>query len=30
VPSATTDEIAPIYWEMHTARDAAERVFQGT
>jgi NAD(P)-dependent dehydrogenase (short-subunit alcohol dehydrogenase family) len=26
-PTATPDEVAPVYWELHTNRDEAERVF---
>ncbi|QZH60922.1 SDR family oxidoreductase [Mycolicibacterium farcinogenes] len=26
-PSATTDQIAPIYWELHSTRQAAEHIF---
>ena len=26
-PSATADQIAPVYWELHSARDAAEHLF---
>lgn len=29
-PSATTDQIAPLYWELHSQRDATERVFTGS
>lgn len=28
-PSATADQIAPIYWDLHSSRDAVERVFTG-
>lgn len=28
-PTATADQIAPVYWELHTRRDEAERVFTG-
>jgi NADP-dependent 3-hydroxy acid dehydrogenase YdfG len=27
IPSAPADHIAPVYWELHTNRDDAERVF---
>jgi NADP-dependent 3-hydroxy acid dehydrogenase YdfG len=27
IPSAPADQIAPVYWELHTHRDEAERVF---
>jgi NAD(P)-dependent dehydrogenase (short-subunit alcohol dehydrogenase family) len=27
VPSATADQIAPVYWELHSSRDAAEHLF---
>ncbi|MER5948190.1 SDR family NAD(P)-dependent oxidoreductase [Streptomyces sp. NPDC001904] len=27
VPAASADDIAPLYWELHTRRDEAERVF---
>lgn len=26
-PTATPEEVAPVYWELHTNRDEAERVF---
>jgi NADP-dependent 3-hydroxy acid dehydrogenase YdfG len=26
-PTATPDEVAPVYWELHTNRDEPERVF---
>jgi hypothetical protein len=26
-PSATADQIAPVYWDLHVNRDQAERVF---
>ncbi|MER5225464.1 hypothetical protein [Streptomyces flaveus] len=29
-PRATTDQISPIYWELHTThRDQAKRIFKG-
>jgi NAD(P)-dependent dehydrogenase (short-subunit alcohol dehydrogenase family) len=28
-PTATAEQIAPLYWELHTHRDDAERVFTG-
>ncbi|WP_174186957.1 SDR family NAD(P)-dependent oxidoreductase [Nocardia barduliensis] len=28
-PRASADQIAPVYWEQHIARDSAERVFTG-
>ncbi|HTJ71830.1 MAG TPA: SDR family oxidoreductase [Actinospica sp.] len=28
-PTATADEIAPVYWDLHTKRDEAEHVFTG-
>lgn len=28
-PTATADQIAPVYWDLHTHRDEAERVFTG-
>lgn len=28
-PTATADQIAPVYWDLHTDRDTAERVFTG-
>ncbi|GJF23753.1 SDR family NAD(P)-dependent oxidoreductase [Streptomyces sp. HO565] len=27
VPAAPAEEVAPLYWELHTRRDEAERVF---
>ena len=27
IPSAQPDQIAPVYWEMHEARDRAETHF---
>ncbi|NUP52257.1 MAG: SDR family NAD(P)-dependent oxidoreductase [Catenulispora sp.] len=27
VPTASAEEIAPLYWDLHTRRDEAERVF---
>jgi len=29
VPNAPAEQIAPIYWNLHTNRDDAERVFTG-
>lgn len=29
-PSATPEQIAPVYWDLHTARDTAEHVFKPT
>lgn len=29
VPSANPDDIAPLYWELHEARDRAEAVYTG-
>jgi NAD(P)-dependent dehydrogenase (short-subunit alcohol dehydrogenase family) len=29
VPAAPAERIAPIYWDLHTSRDEAERVFTG-
>lgn len=26
-PTATPEEVAPVYWELHTNRDEAERIF---
>ncbi|MGW1061497.1 SDR family NAD(P)-dependent oxidoreductase [Micromonospora rubida] len=26
-PAATADQISPVYWELHTHRDQAERIF---
>lgn len=26
-PTATADQIAPVYWDLHTHRDQAERIF---
>jgi NAD(P)-dependent dehydrogenase (short-subunit alcohol dehydrogenase family) len=28
-PTATADQIAPVYWELHTTREAEETVFSG-
>ncbi|MEU3244266.1 MULTISPECIES: SDR family NAD(P)-dependent oxidoreductase [unclassified Streptomyces] len=28
-PRATPDQISPIYWDLHTERDTAERIFTG-
>jgi NAD(P)-dependent dehydrogenase (short-subunit alcohol dehydrogenase family) len=28
-PTATAEQIAPVYWDLHTHRDDAERVFTG-
>ncbi|WP_223166411.1 hypothetical protein [Nonomuraea sp. SYSU D8015] len=28
-PTATAEQIAPVYWDLHTHRDEAERVFTG-
>ena len=28
-PRATAEQIAPLYWDVHTSRDSAERFFQG-
>lgn len=27
VPAASAEEIAPLYWDLHTGRDEAERIF---
>jgi NAD(P)-dependent dehydrogenase (short-subunit alcohol dehydrogenase family) len=27
VPTATADQIAPVYWDLHSSRDAAEHLF---
>ncbi|MFE7795820.1 SDR family NAD(P)-dependent oxidoreductase [Streptomyces sp. NPDC057460] len=29
IPTATPEQIAPLYWELHEARDRAEAVFTG-
>ncbi|WP_406434300.1 SDR family oxidoreductase [Streptomyces sp. NBC_01589] len=29
IPTATPEQIAPLYWELHEARDRAEAVFAG-
>ncbi|WP_318216474.1 hypothetical protein [Streptomyces sp. SCL15-6] len=29
IPSATPEQIAPLHWELHEARDRAEAVFTG-
>jgi NADP-dependent 3-hydroxy acid dehydrogenase YdfG len=29
VPTAAPEQIAPVYWELHSRRDQAERVFTG-
>jgi NAD(P)-dependent dehydrogenase (short-subunit alcohol dehydrogenase family) len=28
-PSATPEQIAPVYWDLHTTRDTPERLFNG-
>ncbi|MFD9001536.1 hypothetical protein ACFV0T_11285 [Streptomyces sp. NPDC059582] len=28
-PRATAEQIAPVYWDLHTNRDKVERIFKG-